>query len=174
MFGGYRVWRFPCSVVTGSWCLHVWWIPCLKVRVFCLHLKGFMFGVYHVWRASCFKTWSIEMTIGHRRMNCPWRFGADGESHTRTPVWPDWLIRSNSKWLSEFCLDQFGWIDVHVDSWNDLNSYELKLIVSIRDWIDVMIWPHNVPAIIYGPWGMIGSFQGVISGISRVDQGSLS
>ena len=154
MFGGYRVRRFSWSVVTESSCLHIWWIPCLKNCFYWMPCETTLRWLpcatltvhcLHVWWLPCLKCWNdhwasadglSEMILGGRR-----------KPYTHPSL--AWLVNlgQTQKWLSEFYLDQFGWIDVHVDSGSALNFYELKLIVPIHDWIDVMIWSRTVPSI---------------------------
>jgi len=109
------------------------------------------------WRASCLMVWMSSCSVGTvfegesplcSCLKWPLDIGGRivnaGSGRTEKAIHaPQFDLigssRSNSKWLSEFCLDQFGWIGIHVDSGSCLNFHELKLIVSFHDWIDVLI-----------------------------------
>ena len=114
MFGGYRVWRWKSMV--------------------------FMSEELHVGRASCLKVLNGHWTSAD---NCPRRFGADGESHTHTPVWPDKFIKVKLKtaFWSLFGPDRMNRYPCWFRKLFELSWIEIDCIISWLNWrADMCTW----------------------------------
>ena len=163
MLEGLHVWR--SSFLKGFMFegLHVWWLHVWRHLSEGCHVDGFMFeglnvfmfGGYRVWRWKSMVFMSEELHVGRASClkvlnghwtsadNCPRRFGADGESHTHTPVWPDKFIKVKLKtaFWSLFGPDRMNRYPCWFRKLFELSWIEIDCIISWLNWrADMCTW----------------------------------